>query len=129
MPGEKPPTERYILHRGSRHLLAPFKKIWFLLSAIIFITWILLFHGANHLEDDHHGASLLHCAAGTGNLRAVQALLKVRQEDGTPVHDIIASDQVAKDGATVLHWAACGVTLQGVFGIGGHVTLRFAVWC
>jgi ankyrin repeat protein len=84
---------------------------------------LLLSHGANHLEDDHHGASLLHWAAGTGNLRAVQALLKVGQEDGIPVHDIIDSDQVAKDGATVLHWAACGVTSQGVFGSGGHLEI------
>jgi ankyrin repeat protein len=84
---------------------------------------LLLLHGANHLEDDHHGASLLHWAAGTGNLRAVRALLKAGQEDGTPVHDVIASDQVAKDGATVLHWAACGVTSQGVFGTGGHLEI------
>ena len=84
---------------------------------------LLLSHGANHLEDDHHGASLLHWAAGTGNMKAVQALVQAGQDDGIPIHDVIATDRVAKDGATVLHWAACGVTSQGVFGVGGHLEI------
>ncbi|CAB9520521.1 Ankyrin Repeat [Seminavis robusta] len=87
------------------------------------MTELLLSHGANHLEDDHHGASLLHWAAGTGNLRAVQALLREGQHDGIPAKEVIATDRVAKDGATVLHWAACGVSPLGTFGNGGHVDI------
>jgi len=84
---------------------------------------LLLTHGANHLEDDHHGASLLHWAAGTGNMKAVRALLKAGKEDGIPVEEIVLSDHVAKDGATPLHWAATGVSPYGVFGTGGHVDI------
>ena len=81
---------------------------------------LLLTHGANHLEDDHHGASLVHWAAGTGNLEGLNALLRASQEDGYSLDEAIITDHVAKDGATPLHWSACGVTSQGVFGTGGH---------
>lgn len=80
---------------------------------------LLLQHGANHLEDDHYGASLLHWAAGTGNQFGVQALLNASKHDGYSIPDTILNDHVAKDGATPLHWAAAGVSPTGVFGTGG----------
>ena len=84
---------------------------------------LLLSHGANHLEDDHYGASLLHWAAGTGNIRAVRALLEAKKDDGIPSEEAITTDHIAKDGATALHWAAAGVTPQGIFGTDGHAEI------
>jgi ankyrin repeat protein len=73
---------------------------------------LLIQHGANPLERDVRGATLLHWAAGTGNWETCRILL---QRQGllldTPCH---------RDGATCLHWAAAGVNARE-FGLGGHV--------
>lgn len=73
---------------------------------------LLIRHGANPLERDARGATLLHWAAGTGNLGGVQELLPHFQEDGVFVES-------ERDGATPLHWAAAGANARE-FGIGGH---------
>jgi ankyrin repeat protein len=73
---------------------------------------LLIQHGANPLETDARGATLLHWAAGSGNLQACQVLLPFF-EDG-------ALTACERDGATPLHWAAAGADARE-FGIGGHV--------
>ncbi|CAB9502929.1 Ankyrin Repeat [Seminavis robusta] len=70
---------------------------------------LLIQHGANPLERDNRGVSLLHWAAGTGNLENVQALMP---HLGVWV-------QAERDGATPLHWAAAGANARE-FGVGGH---------
>ncbi len=68
-------------------------------------------HGANPLERDNRGGSLLHWAAGTGNLEAIKVLL--------PYFPKGILEQTERDGATPLHWAAAGANSKE-FGIGGH---------
>jgi ankyrin repeat protein len=81
---------------------------------------LLIHHGSNPLERDNRGVSLLHWAAGTGNLAAVHELLPhfethpSRQECGGAV-----MERARRDGATPLHWAAAGATARE-FGTGGH---------
>jgi ankyrin repeat protein len=81
---------------------------------------LLIHHGANPLERDNRGVSLLHWAAGTGNLAAVYELLPhfetqpSRLECGGGV-----MERALRDGATPLHWAAAGATTRE-FGTGGH---------
>jgi ankyrin repeat protein len=72
---------------------------------------LLVQHGANPSERDNRGVSLLHWAAGAGNLGGVQALLPYI-EHGVWV-------QALRDNATPLHWAAAGANARH-FGIGGH---------
>jgi ankyrin repeat protein len=75
---------------------------------------LLIQHGANPLERDNRGVSLLHWAAGTGNLKGVQALF--------PYFDRAESSacfaEAERDGATPLHWAAAGANARE-FGVGG----------
>jgi ankyrin repeat protein len=72
---------------------------------------LLVQHGANPSERDKRGVSLLHWAAGAGNLGGVQALLSY-VEQGVWV-------KAVRDSATPLHWAAAGGNARN-FGIGGH---------
>jgi ankyrin repeat protein len=68
-------------------------------------------HGANPLERDNRGSTLLHWAAGTGNLDAVKVLLPYFPKGILEVSE--------RDGATPLHWATAGVNSKE-FGTGGH---------
>ena len=72
---------------------------------------LLIRHGANPLERDNRGVSLLHWAAGSGNLEAVKVLL--------PHFPRGLQEPAERDGATPLHWAAAGVNPKE-FGTGGH---------
>jgi ankyrin repeat protein len=73
---------------------------------------LLLRHGANPLELDVRGTSLLHWAAGCGNLGAVQVLF--------PYFENRAFTKATRDGATPFHWAAAGANARE-FGCGGHL--------
>lgn len=68
-------------------------------------------HGASPLERDNRGSSLLHWAAGTGNLDAFKVLL--------PHFPKGILETTERDGATPLHWAVAGANSKE-FGIGGH---------
>lgn len=75
---------------------------------------LLIDHGANPLERDVRGTTVLHWAAGTGNLEAVQELL--------PHFPNGLLETTERDGATPLHWAAAGANSKE-FGTGGHVEI------
>lgn len=75
------------------------------------ILRLMIQHGANPLERDIRGTTLLHWAAGTGNLAAVQELL--------PYFPNGMLETTERDGATPLHWAAAGANPKE-FGTGGH---------
>ncbi|KAL7466150.1 hypothetical protein ACHAXS_006443, partial [Conticribra weissflogii] len=89
---------------------------------------LLLDHGANYAEHDDWGSTVLHWAAGTGNLRGMQALIEKLEMDEIAAEgdtrDVLwstcASCSITRDGATPLHWAACGAN-HTHFGCGGHV--------
>lgn len=91
---------------------------------------LLISHGANSRETDIRGVSLLHWACGSGNLGAVKALAykSMWLQPGTDtigsvgIPSAVVKVQSERDGATPLHWAACGVTPK-VFGSGGHLEL------
>ena len=90
---------------------------------------LLISHGANYLEGDRH-ASLLHWACGTGNLDVAKSILEAQsiafmEMDSAKV-EVIINTQNTKDGATPLHWAACGVDRSYGFGRGGKYT-KYAV--
>jgi ankyrin repeat protein len=70
---------------------------------------LLIAHGANATERDPRGATLLHWACGTGNLRAAHVLSR----------HVSVSAAAERDEATPLHWAAAGATPHE-FGTGGH---------
>ena len=75
---------------------------------------LLIQHGANPLERDTRGTSLLHWAAGTGNLEAFQTLLRYFPDK--------LLEKTERDGATPLHWACAGANSKE-FGTGGHYDL------
>lgn len=75
---------------------------------------LLIQHGANPLELDNRGVSLLHWAAGTGNLESVKALV-----DFFPKGVL---ERTGRDGATPLHWAVSGANSKE-FGTGGHIEI------
>lgn len=76
------------------------------------IISLLLQHGANPMELDARGVSLLHWAAGCGNLGAVKVLL--------PYFEKGVFTEAERDGATPFHWAAAGAKARE-FGCGGYV--------
>jgi hypothetical protein len=95
---------------------------------------LLLEHGANYAEHDDWGSTVLHWAAGTGNLKAMEVLVEKLEQDeeafGGDIRDVLwstcASCSITRDGATPLHWAACGVSTTH-FGCGGK--MRFQDIC
>lgn len=82
------------------------------------LTRLLIHHGANPYERDHRGVTLLHWAAGTGNLDTLQTLQSYFND--TAVEEDWITLSTHRDGASLLHWAVAGVTLRE-FGVGGHV--------
>ena len=74
---------------------------------------LLIRHGANPYETDIRGATLLHWAAGAGNIPAYQALLP---------YFTTGNPSASRDGATPLHWAVAGVQAQNI-GSGGSLTM------
>jgi hypothetical protein len=94
---------------------------------------LLLQHGANPREHDASGASLLHWAAGTGNVLGTKALLRalIKSDKESPITVTSSSPVVecwikyrgARDDATPLHWACCGVG-PGKFGTGGTFNIH-----
>ena len=78
------------------------------------ILQLLIQHGANPLEKDTRGTTLLHWAAGTGNLDAFEILL--------PYFPYRLLEKTERDGATPLHWACAGANSKE-FGTGGHYLL------
>lgn len=85
---------------------------------------LLLQHGANAIEHDQFGISGLHWAAATGNMNGARALLKFLVDAGEAedVAELLMNAKGAKDGATPLHWACCGVENRK-FGVGGHANV------
>jgi len=78
------------------------------------VLQLLIQHGANPLEKDARGTTLLHWAAGTGNLEAFQTLLQYFPNK--------LLEKTERDGATPLHWACAGANSKE-FGTGGHYHL------
>jgi ankyrin repeat protein len=76
---------------------------------------LLVNHGANPLERDVRGVSLIHWAAGAGNLQGLNALIDMWPETSSSCNNLTAT----RDGATPLHWAAAGAKAKE-FGSGGH---------
>ena len=83
------------------------------------LVQLLISHGANSHETDIRGVSLLHWACGSGNLGAVQALVRYWTLFSESIQDILQRPS-EREGATPLHWAACGVQ-KDIFGSGGHL--------
>lgn len=84
---------------------------------------LLVRHGASPIHHGRSGASLLHWAAGTGNMCGTKAILYAmdpRAVDEGNVADIIMTTRGGKDSATPLHWSSCGVDCTA-FGCGGHL--------
>lgn len=94
---------------------------------------LLLAHGANHLEYDRHGIVPLFWAAGLGQETATQALWDAhasayadddQYDTVSPDHpallaQVLFQEREPHDGATVLHWACCGVHPTRGFGMVG----------
>eukprot|EP00977_Amphora_coffeiformis_P020349 scaffold8130_cov164-Amphora_coffeaeformis.AAC.1 len=78
------------------------------------LTRLLIQHGANPAAVDHRGVSLLHWAAGAGNL----PVLRVLQESCNDLAQLVTQ----RDQATLLHWASAGARARE-FGCGGHVQI------
>jgi ankyrin repeat protein len=89
---------------------------------------LLLDHGSNYAEHDDWGTSVMHWAAGTGNLDGLKALVeKLKQDEremGCDENEVFwsrcSSCSITKDMATPLHWASAGSNSTH-FGCGGHV--------
>jgi len=76
---------------------------------------LLTRHGSNPLETDVRDISLLHWAAGSGQVDALQQLIQVLP-GGIEEACKLKAD---RDGASILHWAAAGAKSKA-FGCGGH---------
>lgn len=81
------------------------------------LVYLLIKHGANPFETDVRDISLIHWAAGSGQLGALKELIRARGEGGVEEAVQIKAD---RDGATILHWAAAGAKPKE-FGCGGHL--------
>lgn len=77
------------------------------------LTHLLIRHGANPSAVDHRGVSLMHWAAGAGNLPVFRVLQDSCDDD-------LAHLVTQRDQATLLHWASAGARARE-FGCGGHV--------
>jgi FOG: Ankyrin repeat len=80
------------------------------------LIYLLIKHGANPLEKDVRDISLLHWAAGSGQIDALEQVIRVFPggiEEAVKV-------RADRDGASILHWAAAGAKSKS-FGCGGHV--------
>ncbi|KAL3944689.1 MAG: hypothetical protein SGBAC_001247 [Bacillariaceae sp.] len=100
---------------ASRDELCQFNNTWPLQHIKITsaeILDLLIQHGANPLERDNRGVSLLHWAAGTGNLDAVKLLVEYFPRQ--------VLETTERDGATPLHWSVAGANAKE-FGTGGHI--------
>jgi len=76
---------------------------------------LLTRHGSNPLETDVRDISLLHWAAGSGQVDALQQLIRVLPRGIEDACNLKAD----RDGASILHWAAAGAKSKA-FGCGGH---------
>ena len=88
------------------------------------LVYLLTKHGANPFETDVRDISLIHWAAGSGQLGALKQLIIARgtsNGDNSDSESIEAAIQIKaeRDGATILHWAAAGAKAKE-FGCGGH---------
>ena len=89
---------------------------------------LLINHGSNYAEHDDGGSTILHWTAGTNKLEAMKVLIRQLEKDeeafGGDTRDVLwstcASCSITRDGATPLHWAACGVS-NTKFGCGGKL--------
>ena len=81
------------------------------------MVYLLTKHGANPFETDVRDISLIHWAAGSGQLGALKELIRARDDGGVEKSVQIKAD---RDGATILHWAAAGAGVKE-FGCGGHI--------
>lgn len=79
---------------------------------------LLIKHGGNPVEKDVRGVSLMHWAAGAGNLDGLKELV-----DALPggIEEAVHM-KAGRDGATPLHWAAAGAKPKE-FGCGGHTDM------
>ena len=92
------------------------------------LTRLLMQHGANPHALDHRGVSLMHWAAGAGNLPVLRILLGDNGNDDSRSSSTsssrsqqhLANVLTERDHATLLHWAAAGAKARD-FGCGGHV--------
>mmetsp|Transcript_17841 Transcript_17841/g.20612 ORF Transcript_17841/g.20612 Transcript_17841/m.20612 type:complete len:568 (-) Transcript_17841:88-1791(-) len=82
------------------------------------MVYLLTAHGADTLNTDVRGISLMHWAAGSGQLDALKELICARPGGIDEVVKITAQ----RDGATILHWAAAGAKAKE-FGCGGHINV------
>ncbi len=81
------------------------------------MVYLLIKHGANPNETDVRDISLLHWAAGSGELSALKELIRSTCVGGVEEAVQIKAE---RDGATILHWAAAGAKAKE-FGCGGHI--------
>lgn len=79
---------------------------------------LLVRHGSNALETDARDISLLHWAAGSGQVDTLKQLIKALPGG----IDDAAKLKADRDGASILHWAAAGAESK-VFGCGGHINV------
>ena len=90
---------------------------------------LLVTHGANFLQKDDRQISGLHWTAATHNTGGLEVLIaawcRERYPDlelGTAAKQILREVVTGKDGATVLHWAACGLGRNWI-GTGGSIEI------
>ena len=82
---------------------------------------LLVRAGANPLEKDVRGVSLVHWAAGAGNLDGLVELIDFLPGGIEEALELKAD----RDGASPLHWASAGAKSKA-FGCGGHIdVVRF----
>jgi len=84
------------------------------------MVYLLVNHGANPFETDVRDISLIHWAAGSGQLEALKELIRARDSNGG-VEEAVKI-KAERDGATILHWAAAGAKAKE-FGCGGHIDI------